>query len=341
MSKRIANFGGVGGQPSPYTPGSSPSFKGGPSGGGVNEFGADESLDTLMSRSHKPGIFGFERSMASILEAFHDGIEQDSEPYLLTFDERIKLDIKKKIRNKEEYLKELRNKENQIEINDVSEKIQKRLETVEDMLEYFRKNTHVDFSKNASRKADTSYYRRPSSLPLNDDFLATTDEYDDDSNPINLTKNRLTFAPTGNTPQYRPEDGVDKYIEENNSKNLPWMHQQFEGLINTGDIGYEDFNTSTLETSSINDGGSPITPESKDNNLSIEQRIEKMKPASEGIGRLDPSMTKTIDWDEKLRGKYPERGVSKISPYWNTEFNDSSKNDIPQTSNNPYNTVMR
>src|ERR1700689_3079592 len=111
MAKKVAYFGGVGGQYAPYSPGGSPTFRGGPSGNagvGINNFGADESLDQIMSRTNKPDLFGFERSMASILEAFHDGVELDSEPYLLTWEERIKLDTKKKIHNKEQALRSQR-----------------------------------------------------------------------------------------------------------------------------------------------------------------------------------------------------------------------------------------
>ena len=335
MSKRYANFGGVGAQPSPYAPGKSPSFKGGPSGGEVDSFGGDESLDALMCRSHKPTILGFERSMGSIIEAFHDNIEKDSIPYLLTFDERVKLDTKKKIRDKEQYLKEKREQFGNPEPRE--EKIARKLKTVEDMLEYFRQNTDKDFTKNA----DTSYYRRGPSLPLNDEYLATEDEYNEDGNPLNLTKNRLTIAPTGNTPQYRPEDGVSKYQQEISDPTLPWMHENFEGLINTGTIGYAENTSSKTENEAIEDGKSKVTPESQNNNLTMEQKIEKMKPPSQGIGRLDPNMTKTIDWDEKMQGPAEERFKTKEKLFGNDGYGGSSTTDYPFTSNNPYFSVMK
>jgi hypothetical protein len=338
MSKRYANFGGVGAQPSPYAPGRSPSFKGGPSGSGIDTFNGDTSLDAIMCRTHNPNILGFERSMASIIEAFHEDLEKDAVPYLLDFDERIKLHTKKQIRDKEEFLKEKRNQNNVLIPKDRDEKIAKKLKTVEEMLEYFRKNTNKDFTKNA--QAD-SYVRRNPSLPLNDEYLATDEEYNDDGNPLNLTKNRLTWAPTGNTPQYRPEDGIDKYQEEISDPTLPWMHENFEGLINTGTIGYAENVSSKTENEAIEDGKSKITPESLNNNLTMEQKIEKMKPPSSGTGRLDPSMTKTIDWDAKLQGDPEERFVTQEKLYGNDGYGGSSTTDYPENSNNPYFSVLK
>jgi hypothetical protein len=335
MTKKTANFGGVGAQPSPYAPGRSPSFSGGSSGYGVNNFSGEDTLDGFMSRSHKPDILGFERSMTSILEAFHDDLEKDAVPYLLSQDERMKLDIKKKIRDKEQFLKDKREQP----LNHTEEKIARKLKTIEDMMEYFRKNTNIDFTKNAS-SVNASYYRRNPSLPLNDEYLSTEEEYNEDGNPLNLTKNRLTWEFTGNTPQYTPEDGLDKYQEQIADPTLPWMHENFEGLINTGTIGYADNTSSKTETEAIEDGKSKITPESLNNNLTMEQKIEKMKPPSSGIGRLDPNMTRTIDWDKKMQGDDESRFLTKEKLYGNDGYGGSSTTDYPENSNNPYFSVL-
>jgi uncharacterized protein (TIGR03643 family) len=110
MSIRLGQFGGVGGQYAPNAPGGSPNFQGGTSGYagyGVNNFSGDISMDDLMGYYRKPDILSFERPLESLLETFHDNLEKDAEPYLLDFDERVKLNLRKKIRNKEQHLKDL------------------------------------------------------------------------------------------------------------------------------------------------------------------------------------------------------------------------------------------
>lgn len=337
MLSKIAQYGGAGGgQHSSYAPGGSPMFKGGPSGyesNGINEFGADLSLDTIMSRTNKPMWAGFERSIESMLEAFHDTVEQDAEKCLLSFDDRQDLKRKKKIRNKEEFLKNINN---DFDEKDKTNVVKKKIETMESLLEEFRKNTNVDFSKNSSslKEIKGSYYRRKTSPPLLDEFLPTVEEYDDEDNPLNLTKNILTQPFTGNDVTYAPEDGLDKYIEQLNSKYYPNMHSNFEGLMsyeNEDQIGYHSVDGSLFDLPS------PITPESKKNNQSLESKLQKLKKNNTGIGRLDPNMFNGLDWDAKIKGKFPERGMANQTPYEMDAYGTLSNNYTG--GNNPYNSA--
>jgi hypothetical protein len=331
MIKKVANFGGVGGQYAPYSPGGSPTFRGGPSGYagyGVNDFSADLSLDTIMARTNKPLLYGFERSIESMLESFHEDLESDIAPYLLTFEERLKLDLKKKIRNKEQYLKELKNPKVTKE-----DKIKEKTETIEDLLENFRKNTNANFSKGANTKISDSYFRRKTSPPLLDEFLPTIEEYDDEGNPLNLTKNILTNPFTGIVPQYMQEDGIDKYLKDLTSDNFPDMHSNFPALMNYDNedqIGYHNAPKPLFDTPST------ITPESKDNNQTLESKLEKLK-SSNGLGRLDPNMFKGLDWDEKMKGTYQERYLTNQTPYEMDGYG-TLKNDY-LGGNNPYNSA--
>lgn len=308
MNKKIANFGGVGGQNSSFSPGGSPLFRGGPgnsNGNGINDFSSDLSLDQIMSRTNRPGLFGFERSMESILEAFHDDIEKDSEPYLLSFDEKQKLDLKKKIRNKEQFIKE--QKEHGSDSFRKEERIPKKYHTVESLLENARLNADIDFSKNAQ-----SYYRHRNSLPLVDESLPTVEEYDDDGNPLNLTKNKLTEPFTGFDTTYRPEDGLDHYVEQLTS---PYYINEHAGVDNLIDFpAAEDTGTHNV-SGNLFDTPSPVTPESKNNNQPLEAKLDKMKKNNTGIGRLDPNMFNQLDWDNLTRGRYPERGKVNETPY--------------------------
>ena len=331
MSERVANFGGVGSQNSPFSPGGSPEFRGEGSGGGygVNDFSGDTSLDGIMSRTHKPNILGFERPIETMLESFHDDLEHDIEKYLLTFDERTKLNLKKKIRNKEQHLKDLANS---AAVSKEVDEISKKLNSVESMLDEFRLNNDIDFSKNAS------YYRRRTSPSLMDEFLPDNEEYDDDANPLNMTKTRLTEPWTGITPHYEASDGVDKYIEQLNNPELIDMHAAFEGLMTYPD---EQANLTHSVDSTLfpEQEGSKITPESKGTAKPLEDKLQALKAAPPGIGRLDPSMFYGLDWDEKIKGKYPERGTSSQTPWENSGFGDYSTTDYPDVSNNPYSSV--
>ena len=65
-------------------------------------------------------------------------------------------------------------------------------------------------------------------------------------------------------------------------------------------------------------------------------QLQKLKSAPKGIGRLDPDMFYGLDWDEKIKGKYPQRGVTNETPYDNDGMGGYATNGIPDTSNNPY-----
>ena len=358
MNKRLANFGGVGGQASPFSPGASPLFRGSPSGNagyGINNFSADASLDALMSRSNKPYIFGFERPLENLLETFHDNIEKDSEPYLLDFDERQQLSRKRKIRDKEQYLKNIRDKD-KTEKN--KEEIIKKLHTVEDLLENMRKNQNIDFTKNASmqlrlepddlnsinnkldkqhKNGPDSFYRTEGSLPLLDQYLPSVDDYKDEENSLSITNNRLTEPFTGIVPQYKTQDGLDKYIEQINNPTFPDKHNMENDtlLMNTPDPG-ESTNYSVQGT--FLKEPSPITPESKNNNQTLESKLSKLKNNNLDIKRL--FMPGGLDWDKKTRGNWDNNRTE--TPYQDDTLGTvENTQEIGQfTSNNPYNSVL-
>jgi hypothetical protein len=108
---RTAQFGGsssgnnAGGG---WQPGSSPFGKGsGNSGGsGMNRNQVDEGLDAMMSRTHMPMPLDPERNMEKRLEPMHAYIEDDSIPYHLTLDERMKLKVKREVRRRERALEQ-------------------------------------------------------------------------------------------------------------------------------------------------------------------------------------------------------------------------------------------
>lgn len=337
---KIAQFGGVGGQSSPFAPGGSPMFRGQPSfngNGGINNFSKDVSLDGLMGRTRNPHVLGIEQPFEQMLEIFHDGFESDAEQYLLDPSERQKLKRKKLIRKKEEWLKKL-NEPVEDQLEDETPKVKQKFKTVESLLDSMRKNQDIDFAKNANRIASMeslmknqhkngpdSYYRTQTSLPTVDNNLATVDEYNADGNPLNLTKNRFTEPFTGQDPHYTKEDGLDKYIDQLNSKKLVNMHMPFEGLMN-----YEDPAESTNYSVDgfMDDEGSNITPESLDNGITLEQKLEKLKKNLKNKKFVQPG---GIDWDKKLHGDWPNRSTS----------NPFIVGDNDTLGTNPYPTLLQ
>ncbi len=327
---RLSNFGGVGGQSNPFMPGGSPLFRGqssGMEGYGINDFSTDSSLDDLMGGYRlSDGITRDEKPLESLLEIFHDNLENDAQAYILSPMEREKLKRKKKIRAKEQYLADMRMPQEHSKKNTVEEKF----ETVENLLEEFRQNNNVDFSKNASSDRVSGFRRTPiTPIKLDERYLTTEEEWD--NNP--LAKARLTEPFTGIVPQYELGEGVDEYIEALNNPTFPDIHNGANANLN---INYEMevYKPHVYKVETIDN--SPITEDSKNNNQSLESKLEKLKKSYPNLGRLDPGMFYGIDWDEKIHGRYPERGVVNNSPYRNDTMGGTATNGYPQTSNNPY-----
>lgn len=348
MGKKFAQYGGVGGQYAPYSPGGSPLFRGGPSGGGgygVNSFAGDTSLDNLMGYHRKPEALGFEKPLETMLETFHDDIEADIVGYLLDEEERKNLKRRKSIRVKEQFIKDLgKQKEKPKRSLDLKD----NKETVEDMLEEFRMNTGVDFNKMAQvanstdmsieeqlqigNKKPNSYYRRPNSLPMNEVYLPTVEEHEDKGNPLSIQGNQFTQPFTGIAPQYEYGKGVDNYIAELNNPTFPDNHAYAPTLDNFPD----ESQLPHQYTGSHEDLGSKVTEESKKNNQPLERKLEKMKKSPKNLNRLDQDEFYGLDWDEMLKGKWPQRNMTNEGPYTNDTMGGYATNDYPDTSNNPY-----
>jgi hypothetical protein len=322
MIERFAQFGGTGGQSHPFSPGGSPLFRGGPSGGGgygINEFGSDLGLDAIMSRTHRPGILGSDKPLETLLEIFHESIEKDAEPYLLSFDERIQLKRKKKIRSKEQNLKDERQR-SESKIDQIKEKYK----TIEDLLSQSRKNESVDFDKFASaydeknlelklksqHSNESSFTRTPSTPPLVNSALTSTNEFDRNE----LADARLSYPFTGQDYHYRPEDGFEKYQKQLSDPIFPNIHNMENDTLLTNYPNSAE-NTSYSAPNEFKDLSSQLTAPSKSNDLSLSEKIEKLKK------KINPKRLETelgqLDWDEKTRGRWPERSLSNQTPYKN------------------------
>lgn len=339
MEKRFAQFGGVGGQYAPYAPGGSPNFRGGPSGFagyGVNNFSGEMSLDDLMGLNRKPDILSFERPFETLLETFHERAEKDAEPYLLDFDERTKLNKKKKIRLKEQYLKDLAKGKYDKKLD---KKIPEKTKTVEELLSEFRKNENIDFSKFASTKL-ANYYREKISPPLLTEFLPTVEEHAAEDDPLSLTNARLTQPFLGPYDAiYRTRAEMDDYFKQEQNPQRVDMHAGVPILPDAWQPGTEpSFPISRPK----NELPSLVTEKAKNNNQSYEKKLEQMKQGLQDIGGRETNLQDTLDWDRMIKGNWPLRNMANQTPYENSTLGDYSQSDTltnaseATISNNPY-----
>lgn len=321
MKEKFSQFGGVGGQHSPFSPGRSPMFGAGNRGYGINNFGPDISFDGLLNAARNESTHTSERSIESRLEAFHDSIENDVIQYELTPEERKILDFKNKIRRKEHYIKSLREKHHLKEKEDEAYSE----ETLEGMLNNVHKNKGLDFTKFAS------YFRKPGTIKTDERFMVPIEEYENADN-LDLLKNKMTQPFTGMDPQYEPGTSLETYFKSLNNPTFPNMHS---GVPNRIDEPY-------TPNIGINHNLAPeiipsLDPKSKDFlNLPPEEKLKLTRKFQKNIDKLDLDPLRSVDWDEYLKGKWPERSYVSETAYKPDGLGGYSTVDIPMVSNNPY-----
>ena len=153
---KLAQFGGSIPKPTMSGPGASPVFKGTSTRSrGVNTR-METSIDTIISRTHRPAPIDPERNVEKRLEQFHVHGEEDRIPYDLDPKERHKLKIKKEIRRREKFYEDAakRVEENSVEfINENFHPSEEQITSLEESLSSRRK---YDKSKPKSITEDVS-----------------------------------------------------------------------------------------------------------------------------------------------------------------------------------------
>lgn len=153
---KLAQFGGSIPKPTMTGPGASPVFKGTSTRSrGVNTR-METSIDTIISRTHRPAPIDPERNVEKRLEQFHVHGEEDRIPYDLDPKERHKLKIKKEIRRREKFYEDAakRVEENSVEfINENFHPSEEQMTSLEESLSSRRK---YDKSKPKSITEDVS-----------------------------------------------------------------------------------------------------------------------------------------------------------------------------------------
>lgn len=330
---KTSQYGGVGGQASPWTPGASPVGGGNPSGYegyGVNDFGIDITLDSIMSRTHDPAPIEPENNMEQRLSSQHKDYEKDMIPYILTFEERLELKTKQKIRNRERYLAE--------KAKSIFPKVtvQKNIAevTMEEMLDKRHENQDLksEFEDKNPDQIKPSRYHPVLSFKKQSDVInrgTTTvfgpheeDDEREEAGDLSVEKNRLTQPFNGNGTFYTPEDGIDEYlrgitrdtyVDQNSGvRSLSWTYPLEDN------IGYHNQNPIPTSPSPLPENLGNVPGET------LEQNLSKLK--EQQTDRLPTTKFRLQDLYEILRGDPEHREQT---------MNDIYMDKDPGTSNLP------
>ena len=137
-----AQFGGNIAKPTMHGPGSSPLFKGLSNKNRGTNTRFETSIDTIISRTHRPAPLDPERNVEKRLEQFHVHSEDDSIPYELDIKERARLKTRKEIRRREKFYEDAANRveENSVEfIKENFHPAPEQLQSLEESLSSRRK----------------------------------------------------------------------------------------------------------------------------------------------------------------------------------------------------------
>ena len=122
--QRVAQFGGQMPRPNGFGPGSSPVFNGtSTKNRGVN-IRFESSIDSVISRTHRPAPIDPERNVEKRLEQFHTQGEENDINYELSPKERRQLKLRKEIRRREKYYEDAAKRVDQNKVHYIKENFQ-------------------------------------------------------------------------------------------------------------------------------------------------------------------------------------------------------------------------
>jgi hypothetical protein len=141
-----AQFGGNIAKPTMHGPGSSPLFKGLSNKNRGTNTRFETSIDTILSRTHRPAPIDPERNVEKRLEQFHVHSEEDAIPYELDIKERARLKIKKEIRRREKFYEDAANRVEENSVQFIKENFhpsKEQVTSLEELLSSRRKYEKV------------------------------------------------------------------------------------------------------------------------------------------------------------------------------------------------------
>jgi hypothetical protein len=221
---RIAQFGGAtGGRPNAYSPGTSPAGQGGGSKNyGINDFGADKTIDSIISGSHNPPQIDEHRNIERRLEVYHQHKEEDMIPYWLTPEEREKLRIKKEVRRRNEWLEKSKHMTDTNAVSYIQRNFQPKPEhmsTLESQLINRHKYKPGDKSKYEDElppvaKPERIHMAQTTTHGRTSPFDSTTDDEEEAAYP-NFDNIRMkTPLGVGNAPTFDKGSELDEYLDK-------------------------------------------------------------------------------------------------------------------------------
>lgn len=221
-----AQFGGNIAKPTMHGPGSSPLFKGLSNKNRGTNTRFETSIDTILSRTHRPAPIDPERNVEKRLEQFHVHSEDDAIPYELDIKERARLKIKKEIRRREKFYEDAANRVEENSVQFIKENFHPAKEQVTTLEESLSSRRKYEKMKEKSIVEDEASEQIPASrrhtVARN---TAITTVFDNTMSDTDASHKSQSFNPKFLTTA--PFDGayggtllnnkqLDKYLDEKN-----------------------------------------------------------------------------------------------------------------------------
>ncbi len=151
-----AQFGGNIAKPTMSGPGSSPLFKGLSNKNRGTNTRFETSIDTILSRTHRPAPIDPERNVEKRLEQFHVHFEDDSIPYELDIKERARLKVRQDIRRREKFYEDAANRVEENSVQYIKENFHPSPEHVQSLEESLSSRRKYEKVKEKSINDDES-----------------------------------------------------------------------------------------------------------------------------------------------------------------------------------------
>jgi hypothetical protein len=277
-----AQFGGNIAKPTMYGPGSSPLFKGLSNKNRGTNTRFETSIDTIISRTHRPAPLDPERNVEKRLEQFHVHSEDDLIPYELDIKERARLKVKKDIRRREKFYEDAANRieENSVEfIKEHFHPAPEQLQSLEESLSSRRKYEKI--KEKSITEDEASEQIQPSRRHTVARNTAITTVFDNTMSDTDASHKSQSFNPKFLTTG--PFDGVyggtlttnlqlKKYLDEKNTDLSSFMN------VTTNSFDFPELDETYSSDFLPSDLASPSVKKFDPSDDTIEEGLDELLP---------------------------------------------------------------
>lgn len=307
--KTAQAYGGVGGTPSNYAPGSSPLGNRGIGGGGSALWGAEDGLDAIMGRTRHDipdDNEELERNFETRLQPFHDYVEEDLPPYYLTFKERQEWkDKKNKQRRRKSYEEGLKsiieNSPTYINLNfppkpehiapmDFSLSIKRKYDEIPER-DSVTKDKVVYIDPDGNERIASNRLATPKTFHGRNTIFGPHSDDEDPSDPLGAELNQFKALPgwVNQTPLYENQFDLEENLGKEGQQFIDWSNENGKNLM--------DYYSEHIDIPEKEEAlPSPVSGSEVALTGNIEKQLEKLKK-QRSPGRLpnDPYVDFRLD----------------------------------------------